>query len=314
MARSSRSCARLSLEIRTRVLTGIHGAHDVKTPTAGRLPMLRIKVRRDQLARFGIKASEVLDAVGSLGGITVGTIFEDDSAESSRSPQPVAGSPCRRGTRCGSRLPEAWRSDAAPDRLDPRRGPHGTRCPSPLPRPRRDHGGGGPRQHRARQRPATGGGGRQRPRPRHRQLRRRGAGRDRQAREAAADRRLCHAVGRTVRAPPDGYPSADDRRAGGHAPDLPLALQHAPLDAAGVPDLHGGADGGHRRRLRAGDPRAAVLGVGEGVGFIAACSAWRCSTGWSGSAARSNTCGKDGVEPHELAAREAAVVRSARSS
>ncbi len=68
---------RLSLEVE-RVLAGIRGAHDIKTPTAGRLPMLRIKVRRDQLARYGIKASEVLDAVASLGGTTVGTIFEDD--------------------------------------------------------------------------------------------------------------------------------------------------------------------------------------------------------------------------------------------
>ena len=54
------------------------GANDIKKPTAGRLPMLRIKVRRDQLARYGIKASDVLDAVAALGGTTVGTVFEDD--------------------------------------------------------------------------------------------------------------------------------------------------------------------------------------------------------------------------------------------
>ena len=71
---------RISLEIE-RVLTGIPGAHDVKTPTAGRLPMLRIKVRRDQFARYGIKASDVLDAVAALGGITVGTVFEDEKRE-----------------------------------------------------------------------------------------------------------------------------------------------------------------------------------------------------------------------------------------
>src|SRR5579875_1744519 len=71
---------RLSLEVE-RVLAGIPGAHDVKTPTAGRLPMLRIKVRRDQLARYGIKASDVLDVVSSLGGITVGMIFEDEAQE-----------------------------------------------------------------------------------------------------------------------------------------------------------------------------------------------------------------------------------------
>src|SRR5262249_41388251 len=54
----------------------------------------RIKVRRDQLARYGIKASDVLDAVGALGGTTVGTVFEEDK----RHPLRV-------------RLPEAWRED-----------------------------------------------------------------------------------------------------------------------------------------------------------------------------------------------------------
>src|SRR4029077_8776541 len=40
-----------------RVLWRIHGARDIKTPTSGRLPMLRISVRRDQLARYGIRAA-----------------------------------------------------------------------------------------------------------------------------------------------------------------------------------------------------------------------------------------------------------------
>jgi heavy metal efflux system protein len=87
---------RLSLEIEG-VLRRI-GAHDIKNPTAGRLPMLRIKVRRDQLARYGIKASDVLDAVAALGGTTVGTVFEEDK----RHPLRV-------------RLPESWRND--PDRI-----------------------------------------------------------------------------------------------------------------------------------------------------------------------------------------------------
>ena len=46
----------LALEVE-RVLSHIPGAHDIKVPSAGRLPMLRIDVRRDQLARYGIKAS-----------------------------------------------------------------------------------------------------------------------------------------------------------------------------------------------------------------------------------------------------------------
>jgi cobalt-zinc-cadmium resistance protein CzcA len=85
---------RLSLEIE-RILTQIPGAHDIKNPTAGRLPMLRIKVRRDQLARYGIKASDVLDSVAALGGTTVGTVFEEDK----RHPLRV-------------RLPESWRNSA----------------------------------------------------------------------------------------------------------------------------------------------------------------------------------------------------------
>jgi cobalt-zinc-cadmium resistance protein CzcA len=88
-----RELRKLSLEVE-RVLSQIDGAHDIKNPTAGRLPMLRIKVRRDQLARYGIKASDVLDAVGALGGTTVGTVFEEDK----RHPLRV-------------RLPEAWRED-----------------------------------------------------------------------------------------------------------------------------------------------------------------------------------------------------------
>jgi cobalt-zinc-cadmium resistance protein CzcA len=86
---------KLSLEVE-RVISTIRGAHDVKNPTAGRLPMLRINVRRDQLARYGIKASDVLDAVASLGGTTVGTVFEQDK----RHPLRV-------------RLPESWREDPA---------------------------------------------------------------------------------------------------------------------------------------------------------------------------------------------------------
>jgi cobalt-zinc-cadmium resistance protein CzcA len=85
---------RLSLEVE-RVLSQVPGARDIKNPTAGRLPMLRIKVRRDQLARYGIKASDVLDSVAALGGTTVGTVFDDDK----RHPLRV-------------RLPELWRNDA----------------------------------------------------------------------------------------------------------------------------------------------------------------------------------------------------------
>src|SRR5262249_36022096 len=77
-----------------RGLARIGGARDIKTPTSGRLPMLRVSVRRDQLARYGIKANDVLEAVAALGGTTVGTVFEG----ARRHPIQV-------------RLPESWRND-----------------------------------------------------------------------------------------------------------------------------------------------------------------------------------------------------------
>ncbi len=88
---------RLSIEVE-RVIRTVKGNADIKTPSVGRLPMLRISVKRDQLARYGIKAQEVLDAVAALGGRTVGTVFEDYR----RHPLRV-------------RLPESWRND--PDRI-----------------------------------------------------------------------------------------------------------------------------------------------------------------------------------------------------
>jgi cobalt-zinc-cadmium resistance protein CzcA len=89
---------RLAAEVE-KVLSKIPGAQDLKSPSAGRLPMLTISVRRDQLARYGIKASDVLDAIAALGGTTVGTVFEGQV----RSPIQV-------------RLPLAWRSD--PKRIE----------------------------------------------------------------------------------------------------------------------------------------------------------------------------------------------------
>ncbi|WP_165071647.1 efflux RND transporter permease subunit [Paludisphaera rhizosphaerae] len=78
-----------------RVLSRVPGAHDVKVPSAGRLPILKIAVRRDQLARYGIKGSDVLDVVSALGGTTVGTVFEGQI----RRPLQI-------------RLPVSWRNDA----------------------------------------------------------------------------------------------------------------------------------------------------------------------------------------------------------
>ena len=77
-----------------RILARIPGARGIKTPTSGRLPMLLVSVRRDQLARYGIKGTDVLEAIAALGGTTVGTAFEGQY----RHPIQV-------------RLPEAWRND-----------------------------------------------------------------------------------------------------------------------------------------------------------------------------------------------------------
>jgi cobalt-zinc-cadmium resistance protein CzcA len=77
-----------------RVLSHIPGAQDIKTPTSGRLPMLRVSVRRDQLARYGIKAADVLEAIAALGGTTVGTVFEGQVRHVIQ-----------------VRLPESWRND-----------------------------------------------------------------------------------------------------------------------------------------------------------------------------------------------------------
>ena len=77
-----------------RVLRSIPHAQDIKTPTSGRLPMLRVSVRRDQLARYGIKAADVLEAVAALGGTTVGTVFEGQVRHVIQ-----------------VRLPESWRND-----------------------------------------------------------------------------------------------------------------------------------------------------------------------------------------------------------
>ena len=86
---------RLAAEVE-HALSRIPGVEDLKSPTAGRLPMLRVSVRRDQLARYGIKANDVLDAVASLGGTTVGSVLEG-----------------QRRSAIQVRLPAAWRNDPA---------------------------------------------------------------------------------------------------------------------------------------------------------------------------------------------------------
>lgn len=58
------------------VLRSIDGAADVNADQVAGLPSLRIVVDRRAAARYGINASEVLDAVASVGGRQVGIVFE----------------------------------------------------------------------------------------------------------------------------------------------------------------------------------------------------------------------------------------------
>lgn len=59
-----------------RVLDQIPGAADVQAEQNVGLSYLRIRVRRDQIARYGINARDVLDAVAIVGGKVVGQVFE----------------------------------------------------------------------------------------------------------------------------------------------------------------------------------------------------------------------------------------------
>ncbi len=60
----------------TRVVSGVAGAQDVKLEQTSGLPFLRVKIRRDDIARYGINASQVLDVVRTMGGRTVGEVLE----------------------------------------------------------------------------------------------------------------------------------------------------------------------------------------------------------------------------------------------
>ncbi|MCL4125388.1 UNVERIFIED_CONTAM: hypothetical protein GTU68_049234 [Idotea baltica] len=81
-------------EIET-LLRTIDGAVDVKADYQANIPTLAVCTRPDQLARYGIPASEVMAAVEAVGGTPVGQIYEGRA----RFPIMV-------------RLPEAWRQNA----------------------------------------------------------------------------------------------------------------------------------------------------------------------------------------------------------
>lgn len=57
-------------------LRKVEGAADLTADQVAGLPSLRIIVDRERAARYGINASEVLDAVATIGGKNVGTVFK----------------------------------------------------------------------------------------------------------------------------------------------------------------------------------------------------------------------------------------------
>ena len=59
-----------------RVVARVPGGADVRAQQIAGLPNVRIKVDRDAIARYNMNATDILDAVASIGGSIVGTVFE----------------------------------------------------------------------------------------------------------------------------------------------------------------------------------------------------------------------------------------------
>jgi cobalt-zinc-cadmium resistance protein CzcA len=59
-----------------RVVSRIPGAADVKAEQTAGLPYIRVMIRRDEIARYGINARDVLDAVEVIGGKELGQIVD----------------------------------------------------------------------------------------------------------------------------------------------------------------------------------------------------------------------------------------------
>jgi cobalt-zinc-cadmium resistance protein CzcA len=59
-----------------RLVSRIRGAADTKAEQVAGLSYLRIKIRRDAIARYGLNASEVLEAIETLGGKELGQVLE----------------------------------------------------------------------------------------------------------------------------------------------------------------------------------------------------------------------------------------------
>lgn len=58
------------------VVRKIPGAADVQAEQTGGLPYIQMRIRRDQIARYGINVADVLDAITVIGGKQVGQVLE----------------------------------------------------------------------------------------------------------------------------------------------------------------------------------------------------------------------------------------------
>ena len=58
------------------VVGRVPGAADTKLEQTTGLPYLRVRIKRDEIARYGINASQVLDVVQTMGGREVGEVLE----------------------------------------------------------------------------------------------------------------------------------------------------------------------------------------------------------------------------------------------
>lgn len=59
-----------------RALNQVPGAADVAAQQIAGLSYMRVIIRREDLARYGIDAQDVLDAISTVGGLTIGQVFE----------------------------------------------------------------------------------------------------------------------------------------------------------------------------------------------------------------------------------------------
>ncbi len=58
------------------VLSKVPGAADVKAEQTAGLPVMRVRIDRRAIARFGMNASEILEVISTVGGREVGIVFE----------------------------------------------------------------------------------------------------------------------------------------------------------------------------------------------------------------------------------------------